>query len=401
MNAAIATKVINKEIRELNNENHPSIHWRHFLKKSWASEYTKQGYIRYIDAFMKYCHFTNPDSLVEQDSKLIQLKIVKFIDYLRNEKQASQRTLICHYSALKKFYETQEVYGLDFPIKWHVISEHIGASIPRYEDIAYTREEIVRLLEKANQRDRVLILLLAGSLRKGAVHLIKIKDLKPIDEHNIYQLTVYADSPNDKYITFTTPELRKEVDSYLAWRRQLGEIITGNSPLLRTNFNRRNLKTVREQVKPMTENSVKIVILQLIKDSGIREGKTKICGRYDTMGAHGLRKWAVTQMINSGAEFNARERLVGHKINGMDKHYDRGIYERMLGEFLKCIPNLTINEEERSKLIIEQLETESKKQQTVFTKALEEEKERHTDSITQLSDMMIKMQKRIDELEKK
>ena len=63
------------------------------------------------------------------------------------------------------------------------------------EDQPYTREQIKLLLDKAEPRNRAIILLLRSSgMRVGALQNLKVGDLTPIDKYNIYQIQVYKRS---------------------------------------------------------------------------------------------------------------------------------------------------------------------------------------------------------------
>jgi hypothetical protein len=76
--------------------------------------------------------------------------------------------------------------------------------------------------------------------------------LKPIDKYNIYQIQVYKRySRKSKYITFCTPECRKEIDLHLQYRKRYGEHITENSPVFRTTFNREDQFKAANKVKPL------------------------------------------------------------------------------------------------------------------------------------------------------
>lgn len=85
-------------------------------------------------------------------------------------------------------------------------------------DRPYTVEEISKMLEKVDQRGRVVILLMASSgMREGAIHSLKMAHLERIQE--VYKITVYKNDP-EEYITFCSPECVKAIDDYLAYRER-------------------------------------------------------------------------------------------------------------------------------------------------------------------------------------
>jgi hypothetical protein len=84
---------------------------------------------------------------------------------------------------------------------------------------------------------KVIIAVLSSSgLRHGAINLLKLRDLSKIEKYNIYQITAYCTSKKFRYHTFTTPEATNLIDLYLEYRKNHGENLNGNSPLIREQF---------------------------------------------------------------------------------------------------------------------------------------------------------------------
>jgi integrase len=110
----------------------------------------------------------------------------------------------------------------------------------KYEYRSYTIEEISRLLEISDEREKAIILLLASSgIRVRAVHPLHLKDLKRwiIDENGSYisQVQVYSSSSKYGHYMFCTPECALAIDNYLEFRKRYGEKLikteTGWGPL--------------------------------------------------------------------------------------------------------------------------------------------------------------------------
>jgi integrase len=111
------------------------------------------------------------------------------------------------------------------------IKKFMSESENKYENCSYTIEEISRLLEISDEREKVIILLLASTgMRVGAVHPLLLKDLKKwiIDERGnyIYQVQVYLSSSKYRHYTFCSPECASAVDDYLEFRIIYGEKIS-------------------------------------------------------------------------------------------------------------------------------------------------------------------------------
>jgi integrase len=148
-------------------------------------------------------------------------------------------------------------------INWNKIRKYyIGSTVKKSADKPYTHKEIAKILEKADQRCRIMILLMASSgLRKGSIQSLKLGDLTPIDEYNLYGISVYKGEP-EEYYTFCTPECRKEIDAYLEYRKRYGKEpspLSSKSPLIREQFDKKDIKAVQNP-RFVTANAIKASI---------------------------------------------------------------------------------------------------------------------------------------------
>jgi intergrase/recombinase len=88
----------------------------------------------------------------------------------------------------------------------HKINKFMPEPTNVNKDRAYTHEEISSLLDVADERMRVVPLLLASSgIRLGAIPTIKLRNLAD------NKLSVYENT-REEYITFITPECKKTID---------------------------------------------------------------------------------------------------------------------------------------------------------------------------------------------
>jgi integrase len=196
-------------------------------------------------------------------------------------------------------------------------------------DKPYTHQQIARLLEFSDLREKAIILLMASSgMRIGALPLMKISDLTPIETHQLYQIRVYANSKSNRHYTFCTPECRKTIDNYLDYRRQCGENITPKSPLFRREFDKRDIFQVANDVKPLTRNSIKTALRQVLYASGVR---TPFVRKSDTLSinnnrrdiamSHGFRKFFDTTCTHSGMNPIYIDWCLGHSLKGVKDSY--------------------------------------------------------------------------------
>jgi integrase len=320
--------------------------------------------------FMAYRNIEPKDDYVSKlidgrDTKIIQADIIDWITHLKDIEKKSPATINIYVAAVKHFYEMNDII---------LNNRRINAFKPEFrnivEDRPYKREEIKTLLDKAEQRNRAIILLLSSSgLRVGAIPDLKIKDLTPIDEYNIYQIQVYKrSSKKSKYITFCTPECRKEIDAYLEYRKRYGERITENSPLFRPTFNREDQFKTANEVKSLSTIGIKNMINELLNVSGVRPSKKMIEGQQqynfnrhtNLMEVHGFRKFFDIICTNAGMNNLYIEMLMGHDV-GLKGRYTKLTPEELLEGndknlgYLSAMEHLIICEENRLKRKVEVL----------------------------------------------
>jgi integrase len=240
-------------------------YYKNFVN-SCKSEATKHNYIKGLGYFMDYLHIEREDysKLIDgRDTKIIQADIIDWITHMKDIAGLSPASINLYVAAVNHFYAMNDVT---------LNTRRINAFKPEFrnvvEDQPYTREQIKLLLDKAEQRNRAIILLLSSSgVRVGALPNLKVGDLIPIDKYQIYQIQVYKRSKS-KYVTFCTPECRKEIDIHLQYRKRYGEHVTDKSPVFRTTFNRNDQFKAANRVKSLSTVGIKCVINELLNTTG-------------------------------------------------------------------------------------------------------------------------------------
>jgi site-specific recombinase XerD len=313
---------------------------------------TRANYIQALKYYMKFSRLENYDDLLRfsstQDGLLaIQKNIIMFIEYCKQRK-LSYNTIHGYITGLHHFYEYNDVN-----LKWKRINAHLPSKEKRIDDRAYTNEEIKKMLDIANLRDKAILLIMASSgPRVDAVPSLRIKDLTAVDYNSvsIYEIRYYRLS-NDEYRGYCTPEAKKAIDEYLRWRKQCGERITENSPLFRKEFSRRDDIDIAN-AESITKASINHIVVELLDRSAVRpRGRmtpeelqrglnTK---RTEIQMNHAFRKFTISNMIRARLEPNARRLLVGQELEGMDSHYDRREQAELLEEYCKAVDYLTID----------------------------------------------------------
>jgi integrase len=340
--------------------------------KSAATRALYQKGLRYFMDFMKvkedeYYKLLPPEG---REPKLIQSDIIDFILYIRDQKKLSPASINAYVAALRHFYVMNDV-----TLNWDKISNFKGEFYDVVEDQPYTHQQIRQILEKAEPRNRAIILLLASSgMRVGAIPDLKVGDLIPIDKYNIYQIQVYKrfSKKSNRYITFCSSEARKEIDLYLQYRERYGEKITPESPLFRTTFNRDpkdELQIMRNKhSRPLSRAAISYSINELLNITGIRpsakmtESETHN-KRTKLMECHGLRKFFDTTITNAGMSPLLAENLMGHDT-GLKNRYTKLSPEDLLEGndknlgYLSVMEHLIICEENRLRRQVEFLKVE-------------------------------------------
>jgi integrase len=300
-------------------------------------------------------------SLLADEPLMIQSRIIDFIIYCKDVKQASPGTIHTHVAAIKHFYSMN-----DIELKWKKIHSFEGEFYRVVEDRGYTHEEIKKMVDVADIRDKALLLLMASTgMRLGAVPPLQIKDLTPIVDLNLYEIEVYK-KYKERYTTYCTPEYKKAIDDYLDYRKRCGERLQANTPLFRKLFDRYDSMQTAHPI-PVATSTIANVVKELLNKTGIRPparlteeelvaGKTS--KRTSLPAIHGFRKFAVTNMIRAKLEYNAREILVGHTLKSPDLDYDRREQEELLSEYVKAIDFLTIDDSNKLRREVETLRVE-------------------------------------------
>lgn len=301
--------------------------------------------------------FSTFDELLSRNPRIIEQGIIELLIDIRHRKELSYSTQNVFLSTLTHFFSINDVM-----INRKKIKKFMSESENKYEYRSYTSEEITRLLEISDEREKAIILLLASTgMRVGAVHPLLLKDLKKwvIDENAnyIYQVQVYSSSSKYRYYTFCSPECAKAIDTYLELRKRYGEKLvkteTGwgpaNTHLIIRAFNKRSHYhnslpiTYRSSI---TRNILvpKLESLDLrtrYKDSADPKKKSIQQHRNELHPCHSFRIFAITQMQRAKVDKTIREMLVGHST-GLDSVYYKASEEEIFEEYKKTFDYLKV-----------------------------------------------------------
>ena len=300
--------------------------------------------------------------LARKDPDIASNVIAAFIkeDKKRVEQgEISSQTLPNHTKPIKVLLDANRV-----PIHWKSLNRLMPRRESKTKDRAYTREEIKKMLEVANDiTDKVIILLFSsGGFRLEAWDYFTWKDViffKDGDSYKGAALLIYSGDP-ESYWTFTTPEACRALELYREnWKADIGAYPRPDDPLI---------KSVRYPViRRLNQKGVRKRMDKIVHDIGLRPRLLPDKKRHEVQLDHGFRKYFNTMLRRAKVDFLDKEDMMGHSV-GLEKHYERYQEEdfERFPEYQKAIPFLTVSDEER--LSLENQKLEEQKSETEIQK---------------------------------
>jgi integrase len=369
----------------------PGNSYRIFIE-GLKSPVTKAAYSFALQKYMNHLMIRNPDDLLlhRDNPQIIQNQIIEYMIQLKNPPLSLRYATRSQYlAAIMTFYELNDV-----PLSKKKIYRYLGEEERPIDNRGYTTEEIAKMLEVGDERTRAIILALASTgIRIRATIDLKIEDLVMVPSYHLYQVRVYSES-KQRYLTFTTPEAAKAIDIYLKYRERCGEKLAPKSPLFRDQFDREDIISIHN-VKPLKLRTVERLVSRALEKSGIRtvERVTELQSergkiRKNVKLTAGFRKFYDTQLIYARVEHQTKELFMGHSI-GLDDHYFMPDDTFVLQEYLKAVDYLTINDENRLRLKLDEL---TKKKDEIETMELKHREEIGTIK-QQMNQLMIMVQR--------
>lgn len=321
----------------------------------FKSSATKRSYVLNLQLFCRF-YRTNPDELLLRTDTELEDMIMRYVIYLKKTAAGMPgkptKGKHCGNSIPNYIYGVRhflKAHKRHKQIDWEGIYELYPEKI-RGNWRAYRTEEIANMLNIADVRMRVIILLMtSGGMRVGALPELKFKHIKKIEPHGIGLVSIYAHSSNDHYYTLLNRECMDTIEKYKQHRIRLGEKITEESYVLRDHF--AHFSRRANKAKPLKVNTIirqvrRLVVKALPNSNNLQTD-------------HGLRKFFDTALKNSDVNRDFKELLMGHDTS-LDEYYydeeDEKSRAKVIAEYLKASDALTINDEYRLKQKVTALE---------------------------------------------
>lgn len=322
------------------------------------------------------------------DEKWVMNSILSFLEHLKNKQQRGQitaGTIKNYYRSIKLFCEMN-----DLNIRWKKITIGLPKTRNSSNDRAPTIEEIKKLQEYPDRRIKAIVAVMTSSgIRLGAWDYLKWKNVIPTldNEGSIRaaKLIVYAGEP-EEYFTFITEEAYALLKEWMDFRASYGEIITGESWLMRDIWQTTNttygakwgLATIPKKLESI---AIKRIIDRALRIQGIRNNLKAGQKRHEFKAVHGFRKYFKSRAEQIMKPINV-EVLMGHSIGISDSYY-RPKESEILDDYLKATGLLTLNSDDVVlKKQVQKLEEENRKNEYIVKGKLKEKE----DQINQINE---------------
>ena len=288
---------------------------------------------------------------------------------MRRDKKLSYASIENRLASIASFLSLNDV-----TVNKKKLNRFMGEHDKTIKNEGYTHEDLQKMFQHASFRTKLLISIYSSTgIRKCAIIALKIKHLEKV-EHNgikLYKFTVYEKSIKDEYITYCTPECATLIDEYIEKRKAAGEKITQESYLIRNEF---DFVYSRDKiVKKTSRSALNEIMTKLVIECGLREvnnnnnPSTEIelsDGNIDNDNTyqrhkkplfHAFRIYFNTCLVNCDVNVTKKEMFMGHSVR-LDDSYYKPNEKELLSEYCKAINELTINEENRLRKQVTELE---------------------------------------------
>jgi integrase len=341
--------------------------YKHFIN-AIRSPATQKCYETSFRRYLIHLKLKEVDDLLQDTNpRYIESQIIDYIMSLK-ESGISYATIQFLVAPIFTFYQLNDII-----LNRKKVSRYLGEYKRAVRDQAYSTEQIQTALQNADQRMRMIILLLASTgCRVGSLPVLTLGNLIKLSNYGLYRITFY-EGTNNEYYTFTTKETATTgIDTYLQYRQRCGEKISFNentqrwepaySPLIRQQFDVNDILQARNPQPLKLSALIRALVAHLVK-CGLRQiehptapNSTKRVRKAISL-SNGFRKHVISTFIDAGLSHEIRQLLVDH-ATGLDASYFRPSEKQVFEEYLKAEPLLTIDPSMRLQQEVETLRVE-------------------------------------------
>ena len=200
-----------------------------------------------------------------------------------------------------------------------------------------TLQQVRKLYENCDVRGKFIVsLMVSGGFRVGAFDYFTLKDLQQVKDMKIGRLLVYRGEP-EEYVCYVSGEAMQNFENYLETRKNVGEKLTPDSPLIRNIFSAiRDYNPSTDVVEKASANSIQ----QWLMDAWAKVLETRSFKQ-----AHFSRAFFKTMLEDSEMKTGYVELLMGHATQyGNELAYNKPNEQKLAEIYSKYAKLLTISE---------------------------------------------------------
>jgi hypothetical protein len=330
------------------------------LLNSVKSPYSQKKYTDNLRKYLRTHGYDSAEQLLSKGHKEIENEVIDFI--IPCKEKGMRHAAILNY--VKPVISLCKINDIVFNST--KVMKFMPPNVRAKKTNAYEHEHIAKLLQVADERMSVVILLCSSAgLRIGSVPLLNIGSLKEVGD--IYQITVYENEP-EEYVTYCSSECKKSILRYISVRESFGETIHPSSPLIREQWDRRD-PFAAAHPRRVKKDYLSNKVAELGRIAGVRtwttlkegeehKGGTKL---KDIPQCNGMRRFFSTQLVNSELLTEHRWLLEGHNLKGNDNSYVHISPEQLYRSYMLAHDNLLIDQSNNLRRQVEMLTIEKSK----------------------------------------
>ncbi len=320
------------------------------LEQSCKSKRTFGDYKKNLDCFLKFVHKDYDSFLLVPQIELEEL-LQDYCIFLRKRSEnneISPNSVPLFFNGIFKFLKVNRK-----KFDKSLITEMYPRRAKLGGELAISTEQCKIMLNSTGEkREKALIYFYCSTgARPEAVCELRLKHVEQYRD-GFSKIVLYAGDVSEM-TTFLNPEASQALTEYLEWRKSKGEVLTGESPVFRSNTHLASI------IKPKLMNMVVMqsIMFRLWRKSGIKRIKTG--KRYDLASTTSFRKRFDTILeFNPEVSMGSVQYLMNHDGYMSGKHYRRPTVEQIFQACKNASVQLMISDELRLKL---ELEKESSK----------------------------------------
>lgn len=301
------------------------------------TETTTKNYLYALEQFREHFKIRDYDSLLEIVPENVKKMIEDYVVYDKNRGlgYASINTKIC---ALRLFYEMN-----DIEINVRRAKKMLPPTKKKQGGKPYSTEQLQQLLDclsgKFSLPLRCTVLIMASSgCRVGFIQYLKLKHIGEFEKNGCKSILIYGNE-KEEYYSFINAETVKELDQWIEYRKNNGELINEDSWVIPESL---------DHTKPMYQKGIQTRIYQKIKniDRGEKIGHGG-GARCEISITHGIRKrWNTIAKNTDGVNYNKVEKMYGHSTNHtLDNTYYKPELSDLFKEYEKFSDKLAVSKE--------------------------------------------------------